>query len=91
MGFLVEGKNGKLWRDVVGSESDDEHRREIGKEAPYLLDFMIVTAMICVHWTLYSLTGRRGVCMLRGRLCQADRKYRICAQTVSPLHDNTLS
>jgi hypothetical protein len=62
----------------------DERRRELGKEAPYQPDFMNATAMMNIRRIRHSLTGMRGVCMLPGRLCMADRKYRFCAQTATP-------
>lgn len=61
MELLEEGKNGILWQDFVVLRSGDERRRQLGREAPYLLNFMDATAMMSVHWTLHSLTGRRGV------------------------------
>jgi hypothetical protein len=62
----------------------DELRRELGRETSSLLSFMNATAMMNAHRTLYSLTGTRGVCKLRGRSGKADRKYRFSAQTAIP-------
>jgi len=34
--------------------SDDERRQQLGREAPYLLNFIDATAMMSVHGTLYT-------------------------------------